>query len=349
VKKFLVLLLILSVMSLGLVGCSQPSEESNTDVPAEDTASTTTEEEVTTTEEVTPEDQFITILTGGSSGAYFALGGSLANLLNKNLDYANASVESTGASAVNATKIGMGDAEIALAMNNVVSFAYNGVESFSDKGKFENLRGIAGLYPNHCQVVTLESSNVTQIEDLSGKNVGVGAPGSGTEVDARNILGIYGITYDDIDEDFLSYAESIEQLKNGTIDAAFLTSGLPNATILDLSTTHDVVIVPIRAEKVDELAVKMPYYKREVIAAGIYDNEEDVETAAVVSMLITREDLDEQVVYDITKTLFENLQTLRDTHSVANKIDVTKYYEGIPIPLHPGAERYFEEIGVLQK
>ncbi len=339
-KKLLVLLLILSVMGLTLVGCTQAAEETNADAPVDESTPAVAED-------ATPEDQFVTILTGGSSGAYFALGGALSNLLNEKLTYVNASVESTGASAVNATKIAMGDAEIALAMNNVVSFAYNGVESFSEKGKFDNLRGIAALYPNHCQVVTLANTGISQIEDLVGKNVGVGAPGSGTEVDARNILGIYGITYDDIDEDFLSYAESIEQLKNGTVDAAFLTSGLPNATIMDLSTTHDVVIVPVRTEKVEELSAEMPYYKTEIIPAGTYDNEEDVETAAVVSMMITREDLDEQVVYDITKVLFENLQTLRDTHSVANKIDVAKYYEGMPIPLHPGAERYFEEIGVL--
>ena len=335
-KKTLALLLILSMVGFTLAGCAKEAPAAEEEAPA-------------VAEEATPEDQFVTILTGGSSGPYFALGGAVSNLLNEKLSYVNASVESTGASAVNATKIGTGEAEIAFAMNNVVSFAYNGTESFAEKGAFDNIRGIAALYPNHCQVITLEGNGIAEIEDLVGKKVGVGAPGSGTEVDARNILGIYGITYDDIDEDFLSYAEAVEQLKNGTVDAAFLTSGLPNATIMDLSTTHDVVVVPVRAEKVAELALEIPYYKTEVVPAGTYDNETDVETAAVVSMLITREDLDEQVVYDITKVIFENLQTLRDTHSVADKIDVAKYYEGMPVPLHAGAERYFEEIGVLVK
>jgi hypothetical protein len=340
-KKFLSLLLILSMVCFTLAGCAKaaPAAEEETPAAAEEA----------TAAETAPEDQFVTILTGGSSGPYFALGGAVSNLLNEKLSYVNASVESTGASAVNSTKIGTGEAEIAFAMNNVVSFAYNGAESFAEKGQFDNIRGIAALYPNHCQVITLEGNGISEIGDLVGKKVGVGAPGSGTEVDARNILGVHGITYDDIDEDFLSYAEAIEQLKNGTVDASFLTSGLPNATIMDLSTTHDVVVVPIRADKVAELALEIPYYKTEVVPAGTYDNETDVETAAVVSMLITREDLDEQVVYDITKVIFENLQTLRDTHSVAKKIDVTKYYEGMPVPLHAGAERYFEEIGVLVK
>jgi hypothetical protein len=336
-KRFLTLMLVMALIATSLIGCSQAvAEEPAAEAPASEES------------ETVMENQFITILTGGSSGPYFALGGALANVLNEKLSYANASVESTGASAVNSTKIAMGEAEVAFAMNNVVSFAYEGIESFAEKGKFDNLRGIAALYPNHCQVITLADTGIQEIGDLVGKKVGVGAPGSGTEVDARNILNIYGITYDDIDEDFLSYAEAIEQLKNGTVDAAFLTSGLPNATIMDLATTHDVVVVPIRADKVEELTAKVPYYKSEIVPAGTYGNEEDVETAAVVSMMITREDLDEQVVYDITKALFENLQVLKDTHSVANKIDVSKYYEGMPIPLHPGAAKYFEEIGVLQ-
>lgn len=339
-KKLFLMILVLALVVSTLAGCTQ-EVAAEPEAPATETPAS--EEPV-----VEMEDQFITILTGGSSGPYFALGGALSNVLNEKLSYANASVESTGASAVNATKIAMGEGEIAFAMNNVISFAYNGTESFADKGAFDNLRGIAALYPNHCQVITLADSGIKEIEDMVGKRIGVGAPGSGTEVDARNILNIHGITYDDIDEDFLSYAEAVEQLKNGTVDAAFLTSGLPNATVMDLSTTHDVVVVPVRAEKVAELATQIPYYKAEIIPAGTYDNEVDVETAAVVSMLVTREDLDEQVVYDITKTLFENLQVLRDTHAVANKIDVSKYYEGMPIPVHAGAIKYFDEIGVLQ-
>lgn len=293
-------------------------------------------------------NQFVTVLTGGSSGAYFALGGSLSNLLNAKLDYVNSSVESTGASAVNSTKIGNGEAEVAFAMNNVVSFAYNGVESFAEKGEFKSIRGITALYPNFCQVITLADTGITEIEDMVGKRIGVGAPGSGVEVDARNILGAHGITYDDIEEDYLSYAESVEQMKNGTIDAAFLTSGLPNSSIMDLATTHDVVIVTIRPEMVEKLQESIPYYSSEIIPAGTYDNEEDVYTAAVKTILITREDLDEDTVYDITKTLFENLDALRDTHNAANSIDIEKFNEGMPVPLHPGAEKYFKEVGVME-
>jgi TRAP transporter TAXI family solute receptor len=329
-KKISSVLIIVLVLSLALTGCSN------------------TEAEETTPNENGVDDQFVTILTGGSSGPYFALGGALSNLINQNLDYANSSVESTGASAVNSTKIGNNEAELAFAMNNVVSFAYEGVESFADKKQFSNLRGITSLYPNYVQVITTKDTGLTEIEDLKGKRVGVGAPGSGTEVDARNILKTHGITYEDLEEDYLPYSESVEQLKNGTIDAAFLTSGLPNSTIMDLATTHDVQIITIRPEMAEKLKENVPFYSSEVIPAGTYDNEEEVYTAAVKTILITNEELNEQVAYDITKTLYENLETMRGTHSAADHIDIKKFNEGMPIPLHPGAKRFYEEQGVLE-
>ena len=286
---------------------------------------------------------FVTIATGGSSGAYFALGGAISNQLNQKVEGINSSVQSTGASAVNATLLGTEKVELAFAMNDVVSYAYTGTEVFQEKGKVENLRGIAALYPNFVQLVTVEKTGIKEVSDLKGKRVGVGAPGSGTEVNARQILKAYGITYDDIKADYLSYAEAIEQMKNGAVDAAFLTSGLPNSTIMDLATTQDVKIVPIRKEAVENLAKEYPFYASEVIPAGTYDNEEDVETAAVQTLLVTRADLSDDLVYNITKTIFENLDALRETHSAANSIKLESVRKGMPIPLHPGAEKYFNE------
>ncbi|WP_372714451.1 TAXI family TRAP transporter solute-binding subunit [Ilyobacter sp.] len=286
---------------------------------------------------------FVTIATGGSSGAYFALGGAISNQLNQKVEGINSSVQSTGASAVNATLLGTEKVELAFAMNDVVSYAYTGTEVFQEKGKVENLRGIAAMYPNFVQLVTVEKTGIKEVSDLKGKRVGVGAPGSGTEVNARQILKAHGITYDDIKADYLSYAEAIEQMKNGAVDAAFLTSGLPNSTIMDLATTQDVKIVPIRKEAVENLAKEYPFYASEVIPAGTYDNEEDVETAAVQTLLVTRADLSDDLVYNITKTIFENLDALRETHSAANSIKLESVRKGMPIPLHPGAEKYFNE------
>ena len=289
------------------------------------------------------ENVFVTIATGGSSGAYFALGGAISNQLNQKIEGVNSSVQSTGASAVNATLLGTEKVELAFAMNDVVSYAYTGTEVFKEKGKVENLRGIAALYPNFVQLITVEKTGIKEVSDLKGKRVGVGAPGSGTEVNARQILKAYGITYDDIKADYLSYAEAVEQMKNGAVDAAFLTSGLPNSTIMDLSTTQDVKIIPIRKATVEKLAEEYPFYASEVIPAGTYDNEEDVETAAVQTLLVTRADLSDDLVYNITKTIFENLDALKETHSAANSIQLEAVRKGMPIPLHPGAEKYFNE------
>ncbi len=333
IALLLVMMLAVGIFASGCAGSEPATDEPKSEESAEAPSSSSSEQ------------TFVTVATGGSSGVYFALGGALSNLLNENLDGINASAQSTGASAVNSTLLGTEKVEVAFAMNDVVSYAYTGTEVFKDKGKVENLRGIASLYPNFVQVITLEDTGITEISELKGKRVGVGAPGSGTEVNARQILGAHGITYDDIDEDFLSYAEAVEQLKNGAVDAAFLTSGLPNATIMDIATTHDVKIIPIRSQNVEELASEFPFYSSEVIPAGTYDNEEDVETAAVMTLLVTREDLSEDLVYNITKTMFENLDTLVSTHSAAKKITLDTVKKGMPIPLHPGAEKYFTEQG----
>ncbi|MFZ5966702.1 MAG: TAXI family TRAP transporter solute-binding subunit [Bacillota bacterium] len=327
-KKLSFVMVIVLVLSFAAVGCSSNTETSGGEkasAPAEKT--------------------FITVATGGSSGAYFALGGTVSNLLNEKVPGVNASVQSTGASAVNATLLGEKKAEIVFAMNDVISYAYTGTEVFQDKGKIENIRGIASLYPNFVQVVTLEGNGINEISDLKGKKVGVGAPGSGTEVNARQILEAYGLTYDDVNEDFLSYAEAIEQMKNGAVDAAFLTSGLPNAAVMDLVTTKDVKIIPIRKEAVEKLAEKYPFYSSEVIPGGTYDDKEDVETAAVTTILATRAELDEELVYNMTKTIFENLKALVDTHASAKEITLDKVRVGMPVPLHPGAEKYFKEQG----
>lgn len=328
-RKVSLLLVLLLVFSMVVAGCSQNDGQATSGNDSGAKAKKT----------------FVTIATGGSSGPYFAIGGAISNLLNEKVEVVNASVQSTGASAVNATLLGTKKAEIAFAMNDVINYAYTGTEVFKEKGKVEGLRGIASLYPNFVQLVTLKDKEINEVSELKGKKVGVGAPGSGTEVNARQILAAHKITYDDIDEDFLSYAESVEQLKNGAIDAAFLTSGLPNATIMDLATTHDVKIIPIRKEAIEKLAEEFPFYSSEMIPTGTYDNEQDVETAAVKTLLVTREELSEELVYNITKTIFENLDTLAQTHSAAKKISIDTVRDGMPIPLHPGAEKYFNEQG----
>lgn len=323
-KKWIALILILGLVLSLTAGCGGGSKEAAKK----------------------PEPVFITVVTGGSSGPYFALGGAVAKLFNEKINGANASVQSTSASAVNASLLGEKKAELAFAMNDVISYAYAGIEVFKDKGAVKNLRGMAALYPNFVQVITLEKTGIKSIADLKGKRVGVGAPGSGTEVNARQILEAYGITYKDIKPDYLSYAESVEQMKNGSVDAVFQTSGLPNSTIMDLCTTQDVKIIPIEPAMVEKLAEKYPFYTSAPIPGGTYDDKADVPTAAVTTILVVREDMSEELVYNMTKAIFENLDTLVSTHAAAKDIKLEKVKKGVPIPFHPGAEKYFKEKGI---
>ncbi|QQE74052.1 TAXI family TRAP transporter solute-binding subunit [Brevibacillus composti] len=292
------------------------------------------------------EQKFLTIATGGSSGPYYTIGGAMAKIYKDKLGY-NASVQSTGASVENINLLKAKKADLAFVMSDVTSFAYEGQENFKDSGAIKELRAMAGLYLNYVQVVTLKDRNIKSIHDLKGKRVGVGAPNSGVEVNARMVLAGHGLTYNDIKADYLSYAEAIEQLKNNAIDAAFVTSGLPNSTVIDLMTTKDVEIVPIKKEDVDKMAEQFPFFVSAEIPAGLYKNDEAVQTAAIRNIMLVRSDLSDDQVYKLTQAFFENLDMLKDAHNAAKDIDVKEAGKNLVVPLHPGAEKYYKEVGAL--
>lgn len=292
-----------------------------------------------------PQTQFITVATGGTGGPYNIIGANIAELLNANVKNIQASATVTNASNVNVAQLQDKKADLAMAMNDVVFYAYSGTEMFKDK-KHDNLAGIAALYPNYVQVFVRADSSIQSIADLRGKRVGVGAANSGSEVNARQILEAYGLSYSDLRADYLSYAESAEGIKNGTVDAAFLTSGLPNASLMELATTHNIRFIPIEASKVNELAKKYPFYYPIEIASGTYRGQnEPLATAAVTTLLVVRKDLPQDLVYNITKAVFNNLDKLGNAHAAAKLISLDKVRNGMPIPLHPGAEKFFKEKG----
>lgn len=288
----------------------------------------------------------ITILTGGTSGVYFPLGTTLAKVYSEKLG-AQASAQTTGASAENSAKINQGKAEIAFAMADTVSDAYNGKGKFAKTGAMKNLRAVAALYTNYMQIVTTKGSGINSLADLKGKRIAVGAPGSGTEIMTKRVLNAAGITYNDIQQDFLSFKEGVEGIKNGVIDAAFLVSGLPNAGIMELNTTKDIKLIPVGSDIVAKLKKDYPAFVSEKIPGGTYKGVDgDVDTAAVKNLLITNKNVPENEVYAMTKAFFENLQALRDTHNAANGIKLDKATDGLPIPLASGAEKYYKEKGV---
>ncbi|KHF38457.1 TAXI family TRAP transporter solute-binding subunit [Halalkalibacter okhensis] len=292
------------------------------------------------------EDLFVTVATGGTSGVYYPIGGAVSNIIEGELGI-DSSVQATGASVENINLINTGRAELAITMADAVLQAYEGSDAFEGEQPIDSLRGLTSLYPNFVQVVTTEESGIESIADLAGKSIGVGAANSGVELNARMVLEAHGMTYEDIDEDYLSYSEAIDQIKNGMIDAAFVTSGVPNATVIDLDTTHTAKILPIEGEAMDYLIENYPFFSSELIPAGAYGNDEDIPTAAITNLLLLSNDVSEDAGYEITKTLFENLEQIQGSHNAAKDITLETVDVGMPVPFHPGAERYFKEVGAL--
>lgn len=287
--------------------------------------------------------KFINIATGGTAGTYFPLGGAIADILNKNIPGANASAQSTGASVANINLLNQGKVDIAFVQNDIAYYAVNGVEMFKDK-KVPGVKGIATLYPETIQIVTLEKSGITSLDKIKGKRVAVGAAGSGTEANARQILEAYGIKYSDITVQYLSFGEASSALKDGNVDVAFVTAGHPTAAIQDISTQHKVVLIPVDAAKADALIAKYPFYTKVTIPAKTYNNQNDtVAAVAVRCMLAVTDKMDEKLGYDITKAIYTNLDRLKAAHSAANVVSKASAKDGMSVPLNAGAEKYFKE------
>jgi len=282
----------------------------------------------------------VTIATGGSSGPYNIIGTALANEYSDEFGI-NSKSQATGASVENINLIKEGKIEMAFVMSDVLTEAVNGTGNFAEK--VENVQQVATLYPNYVQIVTTEDSGIETIEDLVGKRVAVGDQNSGVEVNARNLLAGHGITYDDIQVDYLGYAEAADGLKSGAIDAAFLTSGLPNASVLELSKTLDIKMVSVDPANIEKIAKDQPYFVAMEIPADTYGNAEAVPTAAIMNALVVSSELSEDDVYKLTKSFFDNLETLGNAHQAATEVSLEKAQEGMVAPVHPGAKKYYDE------
>lgn len=300
--------------------------------------------------------RFVNVATGGTAGVYFPLGSALARLWTERIPGVQATAQATGASVANVRLLQRGEVEVALAQNDIVYYAFNGVEMFS-RDPQTRLRGMAMLYPETIQIVTLRQKNINSVADLAGKRVAVGAPGSGTEVNARQILRLYDIGYAQtrqthglartVQADFLSFAEAADQLKDGVIDAAFLTAGVPTAAVQDIAATRDLKIVPVPEAAANRLRERYPYYTPVVIPPNTYRGQtEAVPTVAVMAMLVTRSDLAEDLVYELTKTMWENVVVLHQAHARGRDVRLESARAGMPIPLHAGALRYYRERGI---
>jgi uncharacterized protein len=286
--------------------------------------------------------EFMSIATGGTGGTYYPLGGSMANII-KDETGIDTNAEVSGASAENMTSLKDGAVEIAFTQTDIASYAKDGKLMF-EGNVVDNVKAIGTLYPETVQIVTTEKSGVKTIADLKGKKVSVGAPGSGTFANAEQILEIHGITMEDIDAKHLSFDESTAGIQDGSIDAAFVTAGTPTGAVEGLGATEDVVILSIEANKAEELIAKYPYYAKDEVPSGVYGLKDSVPTVAVLAMLVVREDLSEQLVYDITKAIFENTDKIG--HAKAQLIKAENALNGVGIEVHPGAQKYYDERGI---
>lgn len=289
-------------------------------------------------------DQFITVLTGPTSGIYFPIGGAFDKAL-KDYGY-NSSSTATGASGENINAILTGQGELAIAMSDAVLQAYDAYGAFQGKKPAKNLKMLMSLWPNYVQLVTTEDSGIKKFEDLKGKRVGVGAPNSGVEVNARMMFEAHKMSYKDCKVDYLSYGEGIKQMMNGQCDAAFVTSGLNNATINELGTVKKIYIVPIEGEARDRLIKKYPCYSKGVIPKDVYGTAKDSETATVMNIMLVSEKLSNEIVYDIMDGINKNVKTIQASHKTAAKNIIPDFYlRAKPIPFHPGAVKWYKDHG----
>ena len=295
---------------------------------------------------------FLAVATGGTAGVYFPLGAALAEIWSSRVPGVQATAQTSGASVANIQLIARGDVGVAFVQNDIAYYAFHGIEMFMDRVNnrpqpVANLRGMAMLYPETIQVVTLRGKGIRSIADLRDRRVAVGAPGSGTEVNARQILRAFGLGYYNIREDFLNFAEAADQLKDGVIDAAFITAGIPTAAVQDIAAVRDLMLLPIPREVVDQLREPYPYYTSVTIPANTYRGQDaPVETAAVMAMLVTRQEMSEDLIYTLTKALWENLERLQAAHARGRDISPATARRGMPITMHAGALRYYRERGI---
>lgn len=292
-------------------------------------------------------DDFINILTGGTAGVYYPLGVALSKIYADKIPGSRPSVQSTKASVENLNLLQAGKGEIAFTLGDSLGFAWQGNADAGFKSPLKKLRGIAAIYPNFIQVVATRDSGIKTLADLKGKRISVGAPKSGTELNTRAILKAAGMSYSDLGKvEYLGFGESVELMKNRQLDATLQSAGLGVASIRDLAATNDIVVVAIPAELVNKIGA--PYVSA-TIPAGTYRGQDaDVQTAAVINFLVTQQGVKPDLVYAMTKTLFENLPQLVAAHNAAKAIKLEDALKGMPLPLHPGAERYYKEKGLIK-
>ncbi|MGI6337439.1 MAG: TAXI family TRAP transporter solute-binding subunit [Clostridiales bacterium] len=286
------------------------------------------------------------LATGSATGTYYAYGAAFTQVLSANIQGLTFDVQSTGASKANIYNLADGEVDMGIVQNDVADYAYRGVDLF-DGEQITDFVAIAGMYAEVCQVVG--TPNMTSIADLKGKRVSVGDIGSGTEFNAKQILSAYGISFDDITVHNLSFGDSATAFKDGKIDAFFCTAGAPTTAIVELATTNALNILAVDDEHAAKLIADYPFYTQFAIPRGSYKGvDADVMTVAVKATLVCKKSLSDDLVYKITKALFEKKADITTAHPKGAELDAAYAVAGISIDFHPGAAKYFKEVGAMK-
>ena len=287
------------------------------------------------------------LATGGTPGTYYPYGGAMSKIWNSKIPGMNVTAQATGASVENVRLMNKDEVELALVQSDTIDFAFSAKETF--KEKLTNMTAVAVLYPELIHIVVRGDLGIQSFSGLRGKKIGVGAPGSGTEANYRQLLDLYKMSKDDVSAQYLSFAESADQFKDNRIDAFMVTGGVPTSAIMDVATQRSIKILPIEDTMLSILTGKYPFLSAAVIPANSYKGvTTDVKTAAVNAVLIAHPKLSTDVVYNLTKALFENQAELGAAHAKGKVLSLQGATAGVSIPFHPGAAKYLKEKGVLK-
>jgi hypothetical protein len=294
------------------------------------------------------QQQFVNVLTGGQSGVYYPMGVALSQIFAKDIPNARSTAQVTKASAENLNLLQAGRGELALALADSVSDAWKGEAEAGFPKKLDKLRGLSATYNNYIQIVANADSGIKTLADLKGKRISVGAAKSGTELNARAIFKAAGLAYSDMAKvEYLPFGESVELMKNRQLDATLQSAGLGVASIRDLATAVKIVVIPVPADVVAKVGDAA--YQPSVIPANTYTGQtEAVATAAIPNFLVTHSGVSDDVAYRMAKAMYDNIDTLYAAHNAAKSIKRENAIKGMPVPLHPGAERYYKEVGLIK-
>ena len=288
----------------------------------------------------------ISFASGGTSGTYYPIAGAISTLWTDKVEGLTVDVQSTGASAENLNLINKGEAEVALVQNDVMYYAYTATESFAGVDKNESFLTLGTVYPEVVQLVVAGDAGIETLADLKGKAVSIGDVGSGVESNAKQILAAAGIGLDEITVRNLGFGESANGIKDKTLDAAFVTAGTPTTAVTELAATNDIKVLSLDQAVIDQLCADYGYYTEFVIPADVYGTDADAKTVAVKATIVVKADLSEGLVYNMTKALFENLDVVAESHAKGKELSLKGAVDGVSVPLHPGAAKYYAEQGL---